>query len=111
MGTVRDLGLPSFLTHPEPERYLRDDYVIVDFETTTKGKGLAIYTDNRVVSVAWKLGRSHKLVRDGLHHIQYLRAGEFECSEVVRAVETAGFVICHNAKFDLQWLARCGLKL
>lgn len=126
MGTNPSVGtaLPQFLVAPNPERYLQDGYVILDFETSTKGKGLAIYPDNFIVSVAWKLGPKHRDVYDDgrleipvgdgydVHNkINYRRVGEFNCSEVVRAVEGASFVVCHNAKFDLQWLARCGVDL
>jgi DNA polymerase I-like protein with 3'-5' exonuclease and polymerase domains len=113
-GTIiSDSDLPQFLVHPEPERYLRDDYVILDFETTTHGKGLAIYAANRCVSVAWRLGRDHPGYRDGrrVGEIRYLRASEFELEPLIEAVRGASFIVAHNAKFDLQWLARAGLDL
>ena len=110
-----DSDLPGVLVHPEPKRYLQDDYIIVDFETKTRGKGLAVYVDNRAVSVAWRYGRLHRdvvrSVRRQPAHTYYLREGEFNLGELVEAVNAAGYVVCHNAKFDLAWRARCGVDL
>lgn len=105
------MKLPAFLTNPNPEVYLNENYVVFDFETTTIGKGLAVYTDNRAVSVAWKLGREHPLYAGTRGATQYKRAGEYELGELVEAIERADFCVAHNAKFDLQWAARAGLDL
>jgi DNA polymerase I-like protein with 3'-5' exonuclease and polymerase domains len=38
-------------------------------------------------------------------------ANEFGLGELVDAVEAADFIVAHNAKFELQWLDRCGVDL
>ena len=118
--------LPGFLTNPEPEVYLNDNYAVLDFETTTVGNGLAIYPENRIVSVAWRLGRSHPRYEDsnkdtheqarglldrGRTNDYYVRAGEYELGQLVADIEAADFFVAHNSKFELGWLKRCGLNL
>lgn len=106
------INLPEFLTNPNPEVYLGENYVIFDFETTTIGKGLALYPDNRAVCVAWRCGPGHPSAkrRGGTPYL-YQRDGEYGLNELVRDIEEADFCVAHNAKFDLQWAARAGLDL
>lgn len=84
-----------------PETYLSDNFVVFDVETTsTHGRGLPIYGENRLVAASWCVGP------DGPIH--YRRGGEYKQPDLVAAVEAAEFVVCHNGKFDLGWLDRCG---
>lgn len=107
--------LPEFLTKPNPEVYLHDSYVIVDFETTTHGKGLAIYNANRIVSCAWRIGEGLRERASQFDWVPnktyYRRGGEFDHSSLVALLREARFIVAHNAKFDLQWASRCGLDL
>lgn len=112
--------LPKHVANPDPEIYQSDNYITVDFETTITGKGLSIYPDNGIVLAAWELGPGHPGVRPGVpaeggqdagHRMFYKRAGEFDLDELVRDIEQADFLVAHNAKFELGWLARCGLDL
>jgi DNA polymerase I-like protein with 3'-5' exonuclease and polymerase domains len=111
------LQLPKFLTEPNPEIYLGNNYVVLDFETTTIGKGLPIYPGNRIVLAVWKLGEGHPDFRRatgwrrGDPNLYIRRKGEYELADLVQAIKAADFVIAHNAKFELGWLARCGLDL
>lgn len=75
----------------------------MDFETTTHGNGLAIYSENRIVLACWQLGW------DGPMKSKW--AGEFELPELLEDIQKADFIVAYNAKFELQWLARCGLRL
>lgn len=108
-------SLPEFVKNPNPEVYLSDSYVIVDFETTTHGKGLAVYPQNRIIAGAWRIGEGLRepAAQFGWEpdKTYYRRAGEFNYADVVELLQRAAFVVAHNAKFDLQWLARCGLDL
>lgn len=98
--------LPWFLQDPGAHNYDGDNYTVFDFETTTHNKGLAIYAENRSLLCVWYNGPGHQ--RPGLH---YKWAGEFELQELVNDVHAADFVVAHNAKFDLQWLDRCGAEI
>lgn len=108
--------LPDFLTNPNPNIYRSDNYVVLDFETTTINKGLSLYKDNRIVLACWRLGKGHprydsqdtRGVRDGVH-VRW--AGEYDLADLVADIGRADFVCAHNAKFELGWLARCGLDL
>lgn len=95
--------LPRRLTHPDPAIYENGIPLFLDFETTTEGKGLAIYKANRIVLACWQLGWDGKM--------ETRWAGEYELEALVRAVENCDFIVAHNAKFELQWLARCGVDL
>lgn len=115
MKITLDSALPQFLVAPNPEVYLSDSYVIVDFETTTYGKGLAIYPQNRVVSASWRIGEGLRELAAQFGWVPnksyYRRGGEFDYSDLCSLLGSAAFLVAHNAKFDLQWLARCGLEL
>jgi DNA polymerase-1 len=103
-------NLPKFLTNPDPEVYLNGSYIVVDFETTTFRKGLAVYPSNRTVGVAYRHGPAGILPRHN-HRTIWRRQSEYELGKLVDSIQQVDFLVCHNAKFDLQWLARCGLDL
>lgn len=109
--------LPQFLLAPNPEIYHSENYIVVDFETTTFRKGLAIYPANRIIGVAYKYGPNHTrsrknaMVSGQRSKIYWRSAGEYELGSLVEDIKSADFVVAHNAKFELGWLARCGLDL
>lgn len=80
--------------------------VFFDFETTNLDKGTALNKDNDVVLACW-------IVRhpDGTLERKHKFGNEYEQQELYADVMAADFVVAHNAKFDLQWLARCGVDL
>ena len=97
------VGIPKFISEPDPDVYKRGKYVVLDFETCgPKGKGQALYPENRIVLAVWRdvHGKEHAL-----------RAGEFDLQPLLADLAEADFLVAHNAKFELQWLARCGLPL
>lgn len=77
-----------------------------DFETTNLDKGSALNRDNDVVLACWIVRH-----RDGTITKHHKFGNEYEQQELYDAVMDADFVVAHNAKFDLQWLARCGVDL
>jgi DNA polymerase I-like protein with 3'-5' exonuclease and polymerase domains len=95
-------GLPEFVRAPDPSIYLGDNYVVLDFETTTIFKGSPLVPDNRIVMASWR-------TPDGEVHSHF--GSEYDQSELVAAVESADFLVAHNAKFELGWLRRCGVDL
>jgi DNA polymerase I-like protein with 3'-5' exonuclease and polymerase domains len=117
-------GLPQHVAAPDPSRYLGDDYVIVDFETTTHLKGTPVSDENRIVLAVWKRGNSNSADRktavlgvlsngtlDSTDTLRHRFGGEYDLSDLVGDIRQASFMVAHNAKFELGWLRRCGLDL
>jgi DNA polymerase I-like protein with 3'-5' exonuclease and polymerase domains len=101
--------LPKFLIKPDPDIYLSDNFVVVDFETTTNNGSPSPYDkDNRVVFASWQLGKDHPEYTDKNNGTFAVLGNEFTLSTLVDHLEQADFVVAHNAKFELGWLDRCG---
>ena len=98
--------LPDFLSSPDPSVYRKGSYLVVDVETTNLKKGDALEKDNRLVLVVWV-----KVDKDGKVTGKYSFKGETAQAALIEDIASVGFVVAQNAKFDLQWLARCGLDL
>lgn len=106
---------------PEVAKYESDNYVVLDFETTVRSKGSALDDRNSLVLSCWQLGAGHpeanalntlppeRRVRDSEVHVRW--GSEYEIAELVRVCRQADFLVAHNAKFELQWLERCGLDI
>lgn len=93
--------IPHFISDPDPRIYESDNYVVLDFETTNKDFGDPLNPENRLVVTDWEY--------QGEHHQR--RCSEYELNDLVDAVESADFVVAHNAKFELGWLRRCGADI
>lgn len=94
--------LPEFLTKPDPDIYKSANWVALDFETTNLDKGTALNDKNSLVLACWygpKVGR---------HHVF---GNEYDMQTLVEHVHSADFIVAHNAKFELQWLKRCGASI
>jgi DNA polymerase I len=94
--------LPGHVKCPDFSVYLNSNYVVLDFETTTILKGSPLAEDNRIVMASWKTA-------DG--EVRSHFGSEFDQADMVAAVREADYVVAHNAKFELGWLARCGIDL
>lgn len=94
--------LPEFLTNPNPNIFRDGTWVVLDFETTNQNKGAAADPSNKIVFAHWITSAGKR---------RSVFAGEFELQELVDDINAADFLIAHNAKFELQWLHRCGLDL
>jgi DNA polymerase I len=97
--------LPKFVTRPDPSIYRGNNYVVIDFETTSLDKGTALRGDNRIVLACWHV------VRGSETEVSSHFGGEYELERLVEACQRSDFIVAHNAKFELQWLERCGLDL
>ena len=95
--------LPWYVADPQPSLYTDGVPLFVDFETTNHDKGSALNAHNRIVLACWQEGW------DGTLRLK--RGSEYEQDELLAAISRADFIVAHNAKFELQWLARCGLDL
>lgn len=103
--------LPAFLVMPDPNIYLSDNFITLDFETKTtkvhpkdtRASPSAFIEQNDTVCVSWCLGPDGKT--------EFYRGGVFEHYELIQRCYEADYIVMHNAKFDLQWLERAGLDL
>lgn len=93
--------LPDFVGKPNPDIYMSGNGLTLDFETTNKEKGSALDPTNRLLLACWRFqGESYSHWGD-----------EFSMGPLLRHIAVADFIVAHNAKFELQWLARCGADL
>lgn len=83
-----------------PEVYNSDNYVVLDFETTNYRYGDPLSKRNELVMASY-------LYKGKMTSVY---ADEFNQKELIKIIESCDFVIAQNAKFELQWLARCGLN-
>jgi DNA polymerase I-like protein with 3'-5' exonuclease and polymerase domains len=101
------LDLPEFLAKPEPEMYLSKPFIVVDFETTNLEYGNALNPNNRLVCAAWACSYDMD--------VRYKYGDEFSQHQLLRdtqrVLDDGGFIIAHNAKFELHWYSRMGLDL
>jgi DNA polymerase I-like protein with 3'-5' exonuclease and polymerase domains len=96
-------SLPPHVADPDPSIYMGDNYVVLDFETTTEYKGSPLCEGNRIVMASWYDGRTRQL--------KSCFGSEFQQGELVAAIASARFIVAHNAKFELGWIKRCGVDL
>jgi DNA polymerase I-like protein with 3'-5' exonuclease and polymerase domains len=95
-------GLPQHVAAPNPDIYWSNNYVVLDFETTSFNKGSPQDQDNRILLACWKTPTSE---------VQHCWGTEYEQQRLVDAINAADFLVAHNAKFELGWLKRCGIDL
>jgi DNA polymerase I-like protein with 3'-5' exonuclease and polymerase domains len=106
----------------DPEVYLRDDYVVLDFETTNLDKGSAQNRDNRLVLAVWRCGPTHpsrnrkrsdfeQSLAHGKAGVFAEHGGEYEQGRLLEDIRRASYIVAHNAKFECSWLLRCGQEL
>ncbi|AUR90211.1 hypothetical protein NVP1139A_43 [Vibrio phage 1.139.A._10N.261.48.C6] len=99
-----EVKLPGFLEDLDPNVYLGDNFVVLDFETTVVNKSPDPRDPrNNIVTATWCTGLYGKL--------KFVRGNEMEMGELVRDINKADFLVAHNTKFELGWLKRAGLDL
>lgn len=94
-------SIPTWLANPDPNVYLSDNYVTLDFETTNIEKGSPLVEANNIVLACW----------DGGGGMDNQWGTELDMRRLVEACNNAAFLVAHNAKFELGWLARCGYDI
>lgn len=99
-----EFKLPWFLKAESQKVYInpQSTYLVLDFETTSIGFGSALEPENDLLLACWY----HSVEGRGS-----CEGGEYNQQELVRLVNSVDFIVAHNAKFELQWLARCGVEL
>lgn len=70
-------------------------------ETDTNEKGAWINKDNQLLLACWEF--------EGVKKRCW--GSELEQSELLEDIAKADFIVAHSTKFELGWLARCGLDL
>lgn len=110
-GTARADELPWFLGKDSHLAYTaKVPYLVLDWETTNLEYGNPINEDNRLVLGCWLL-----VEPDGSIKRKHRFGDEYDYQELLDDIAYVagrkGFIVAHNAKFELQWLRRCGLDL
>lgn len=82
----------------DPNIYLSQNWLIVDFETTNRDKGSALNKENELVLWVAYNGR------------EYFSGTSDDIDRLLSYIRQADFICCHNAKFELQWLQRLGMQ-
>ena len=99
--------VPWFVGQAGIDAYLNPNiYVVLDFETNNKDFGSAVTPENHIVLACWEVVYS-----DGRIEKKHKWGDEYEMAELEQDIRRADFVVAHNAKFELQWLKRCGIDL
>lgn len=94
--------LPHFITDPDPNLFLTDDYLVLDFENTVHDDDMsALHPENNILISVWRR-RDREEIRCG---------NEYELSDLVSEIESTPLLVAHNAKHELQWLRRAGIDL
>lgn len=99
-------NLPSFVGPAGIEMYRGLHFVSLDFETTNLEKGSALNKDNDIVLACWTVNRGGQEVKR-----RHVWGDELSMQALLDDIKDTDFVVAHNAKFELQWLERCGLDL
>lgn len=100
-------GLPWFLQIDDPGLvYCTGNFVCLDFETDTKEKGSALVEENDIVLSCWIVVQNGKIVKKA-----HCFGGVYEQQELIDDIKSVDFVVAQNAKFECQWLRRCGVDL
>jgi len=93
--------LPPHIINPNPEIYLSNNYSTYDLETTNEDKGSAICAGNELL-LSCSTGRSG---------VSCNWNPESRAKDYIGRLNSFDFIICHNAKFELQWWKRLGCDI
>jgi DNA polymerase I-like protein with 3'-5' exonuclease and polymerase domains len=96
------MAIPEFIYKPDPNRYFSENYLVLDFETEVNdGRfGSGIDARNHLQLACWSSPGNH---------INHHWGTEFDQSRLIERLRLVDFVVGHNLKYELQWLARCGV--
>jgi len=94
--------IPKWVLEPDPRLYITGKPLFLDFETTNLDKGDPTNLHNSLVLACWKEGWDGEVVAKW--------GNEFEQGDLLDAINRCDFIVAHNAKFEIQWLMRCGVS-
>ncbi len=94
--------IPRFISDPDPEIFLSENFLVFDLETTNIDKGSALNKENRLLLSGWTRDGEDIFVCDG---------NEYEQEHLLWEIENRDFIVAQGSKFDLQWLQRMGVDI
>ena len=97
------VNVPDYVINPDPDFYLSNNYIVLDWETTNLEYGDPVNEDNNIVCGVWKWGERSPDFSSELHSFD---GGADGFRLLLDAIGEADFIVAHNAKFELQWLSR-----
>lgn len=113
-GSVKWTDTPEFVSMADPSIYMGGNYVTLDFEIDTSHGdfGHPVWPENQMLLAVWSHGPDFPSRRDDEGpRVNVVWGSEFQLDSLLRDIEEADFLVCHNAKYELGWLKRCGLDL
>lgn len=89
----------------DPNVFRSENYVVLDFEVEVlDGRyGNALDKRNKLFCACWYNNRTKQ------YH--YVEADEYSQGRLLEDIADADFIVAHNAKYELGWLARCGYDI
>lgn len=100
--------LPWFLLADNPaDIYQNETFLVLDLETDVEQKGSALHEPNDIVLACWQIVEPDGTVVKTAE----TWGGIYEQAELLGDISKVGFVVAQNAKFEAQWLKRCGAEL
>jgi len=97
------MQIPKWLSAPSSDIYLRDDYLVLDFE--------CVAGDGRYGSPVDPRSQLHLACWTWQGRRRYCFGGELEQRALVEAIHKASFLVGHNIKYELGWLRRMGVDI
>lgn len=88
-----------------PTLYGKRSFLALDFETDSEQKGSALVESNDIVLACWTIYKDGKVVS------KHKFGGIYDMQELLDDIASVDFLLAFNAKFELQWLKRCGMEL
>jgi DNA polymerase I-like protein with 3'-5' exonuclease and polymerase domains len=96
------VSLPPFIASPDPTRYLGDNWLVLDFETEVNDErfGSSLDSRNALALACWC---------DSAGRVDGHWGNEFDQKRLIERIGLVDFLVCHNTKYELGWLSRCGV--
>jgi DNA polymerase I-like protein with 3'-5' exonuclease and polymerase domains len=106
------MELPYFMQDPDPELYLTENYLVLDFEIDTSfgDFGHPVHPENQMLLGCWSLGREHPAFEEE-GKVYSLWANEYGLQPLLSHLALCEVLVAHNAKYELGWLERCGFDI
>ena len=99
--------LPSFLTTSNPkELYTTGSYLVVDFEAFGPDKASPLSEESDLVLACWQVWDKGACIKKA-----HTFGGIYEQDDLLEDIASVDFIVCAFAKYELQWLKRCGAEL
>lgn len=95
---------PPFLQRLDPEIFNSENYLVLDFEVDTSHGdfGRPIFPSNKLLLAVWRTPQ-------GLVKSHW--GNELEQQDLFKDIESADFIVAHNAIYELSWLKRGGYDI